>query len=95
MTIPVWIEPLGGGHFRATALTLTAEGATPEEAQEKLAQLVRGRMAGGASIGSLEQPPANPWLQMAGMWDPNDPLIQEWKQIMTENRRLEDSEGAA
>ena len=28
----------------------------------------------------------NPWLKMAGMWDKDDPLVQEWKEIMRENR---------
>jgi len=32
----------------------------------------------------------NPWLKMAGMWDKDDPLVQEWKEIIAENRRKED-----
>ena len=28
----------------------------------------------------------NPWLKMSGMWDKDDPLVQEWKEIMRENR---------
>jgi hypothetical protein len=28
----------------------------------------------------------NPWLKMAGMWDKDDPFVQEWKEIMRENR---------
>lgn len=32
----------------------------------------------------------NPWLNMVGLWDKNDPLVQEWKVIMAENRRKED-----
>lgn len=30
---------------------------------------------------------ANPWLAMAGMHDPNDPLIQEWKREMARYRQ--------
>jgi hypothetical protein len=32
----------------------------------------------------------NRWLKMAGMWDKDDPLVQEWKEIMAENRREAD-----
>jgi hypothetical protein len=28
----------------------------------------------------------NPWLAMAGIFDPNDPLIREWKAAMAEYR---------
>ncbi|MGL4555593.1 MAG: hypothetical protein ACRC33_30860 [Gemmataceae bacterium] len=95
MTIPVWIEPMGPGAFRASALALAAEGATAEEAQARPAQLVRERVSGGARIGSLALPPTNPWLQMAGMWDGNDPLIRGWKKIVDENRELVTGEEAA
>ena len=35
---------------------------------------------------------ANPWLAMAGMHDPNDPLVQEWKQEMAAYRQEIDSD---
>jgi len=34
----------------------------------------------------------NPWLAMAGMWDKDDPLVQEWKEVMKKNREKEDGE---
>ena len=33
-----------------------------------------------------ERTPENPWLALAGMHDPNDPLIQDWKQEMAAYR---------
>ena len=29
----------------------------------------------------------NPWLAMAGMFDPANPIVQEWKEAMAEYRR--------
>jgi hypothetical protein len=41
----------------------------------------------------VEVPDAdNPWLRMAGTLDPNDPLVQEWIEIMKENRRKADED---
>jgi hypothetical protein len=34
----------------------------------------------------------NPWLRMAGMWDKDDPLVQEWERIMNEERRKADAD---
>jgi hypothetical protein len=34
----------------------------------------------------------NPWLQMAGMIDLEDPLVKEWIQILEENRRKADED---
>jgi hypothetical protein len=36
---------------------------------------------------SLDIVAENPWLAMAGMHDPNDPLVQEWKQEMAAYRQ--------
>jgi hypothetical protein len=36
---------------------------------------------------ALEVPaPDNPWLAMAGMYDPNDPLVRDWKEAMAAYR---------
>ena len=94
MEIPVLIEPVAGNGFRATAsaFPLTAEGATREEALQRLREGVQARLRSGAQLTLLEVTPAeNPWLAMAGMRDPRDPIVQEWKQIMAERRREEDT----
>lgn len=48
------------------------------------------QLKNGKQLTSVELGSENPWLAMAGMHDPNDPLIQEWKEEMAElvNRRL-------
>ena len=45
----------------------------------------------GRSFASL----GNPWLDMAGMWDANDPLFQEWQQAIAELRSDVGNEDAA
>jgi predicted RNase H-like HicB family nuclease len=96
MKIPVLVEPLSGNGFRATCgelFALTVEGPTREDALRKLQELIEGKLRAGAEIVHLEVPDKeNPWLRMAGTLDPNDPMVQEWVQIMEENRRLTDED---
>lgn len=95
MQIPVLIEPVLNNGFRASGavpFTFAVEGATRAEAIQKLKHLIAGRLKDGSEliqVDVVEQD--NPWLRMAGMWDKNDPLVAEWKEIMRENR-LEDDE---
>jgi hypothetical protein len=93
MQIPVLIEPVGGNGYQAKPFPFTAEGATPEEALQKLRQLLEGKITSGAKIVHLDvQIEQNPWLRIAGTLDPNDPMVQEWKEIMMENRRKADED---
>ncbi len=95
MQIPVLLEPLPGNGFRARGgepLPLTAEGATPAEALQKLRELLHARLTGGTRLVSLEVPNGdNPWQQFAGMFK-NDPLFAEVLQIMEEQRRQADAD---
>ncbi len=91
MQIPVLVEPVAGNGFRATGgepLAFTAEGPTREEAVEKLRQLIQSRLDAGAQLVPLELPAReHPLARFAGMYDPNDPLVQEWLETVAENRR--------
>jgi hypothetical protein len=95
MQIPVLIEPVADG-FRARSgepLVLSAEGKTREEALHRLRGQMAERIAAGAEIVPLEAPGKdNPWLRMAGIWKEGDPLVEEWKRIMEENRRAADAD---
>lgn len=89
MQIPVLIERVVGNGFRASGtvpFTFTVEGTTREEIVHKLQQLIAKKLESGSELIQVNVPEDNPWLKMAGMWDKNDPLIQEWKEIMRENR---------
>lgn len=96
MVIPVLIEPIAGGGFRAVAgspLTLSAEGASQAEALDRLRDAIRLKLQAGSSLVPLDVPPAeeNPWVKMAGIFR-DDPLFDEWVEAMAENRRRDQEE---
>jgi hypothetical protein len=92
--IPVLVTKVAGNGYQAKGgepFALTAEGATQEEAVAKLGDLIHERLGSGANRLTLwVRVSENPWLRMAGTLDPDDPMVQEWKQIMEENRRAAD-----
>ena len=95
MEIPVLIEPLPPGGFRARSgepLALTAEGATQEEALQKLREMVTKRIADGARMASVEVGLSeHPLARFAGTWAPDDPFIEEWqKEVEAYRQRMED-----
>lgn len=96
MQLPVIIEPLTPGGFRAKAgepLPLVAEGATREEALAKLREKLNGRIRSGAQLVAIDLPTQdNPWLAMAGIHDPSDPLVQEWKKEVAAYRQELDND---
>lgn len=90
MQIPVLIEPVPGNGYRARGgepLVLTAEGATPDEALQKLRELLGNRLTGETRLVPLEVPNGdNPWRQMAGMFK-DDPLFEDCLKAMAEYRK--------
>jgi predicted RNase H-like HicB family nuclease len=89
MQIPVLVEPVSNNGFRAKSgepLPLSVDGSTPEEAVRNLRDVLDRHLA-GKQLTSIDVASGNPWLAMAGMFDPNDPLIQEWKEEMTKYRQ--------
>jgi predicted RNase H-like HicB family nuclease len=90
MQIPVLVEPVANNGFRARAgepLPVSADGATPEEALRNLRAALDRQLKDGKELRSLDMTAENPWLAMAGMHDPSDPLIQEWKQEVAAYRQ--------
>ncbi len=95
MQVPVLIEKLGGNRFRATRaepLGLAVEGESREEVLRMAQAVIESRLRTGAELVQLEVQTENPWLQMAGIDDPSDPLVQEYKAILAENRRKADAD---
>ena len=94
--IPILIEPVAGNGYRARGaepFALSAEGATREEALANLRQQLQIRMESGVAIVPLEVPvEMHPLVKYAGMYSPDDRLIQEWLSIMAENRRKADED---
>ncbi len=95
MQIPVVIEPVMGDGYRARTgepVALMAEGTTPDEALQRLRELVQGRVANGVQIVPLDLPDLeNPWVRYAGMFKDN-PLFDEWQEAIAEYRRQRDAE---
>ncbi len=70
MQITVLIESVAENGFRARTgepLGVTAEGATREEALQKLREQVARKIAGGAELASVEVGPfSHPWDRFVG-----------------------------
>jgi predicted RNase H-like HicB family nuclease len=94
MRISVLIEPVSGHGYRAKGcepFDLIAEGATRDEALQKLRELIEARVSAGAEIVTLEVPVAEHARNaFAGVFR-DDPLVEEWKQTMAELRRQADA----
>jgi hypothetical protein len=88
------IEPIAGNGYRACGLgleTAVAEGKTDAEALENLRRNIEDRIKAGARIAFLDVPAqAHPLARAAGIFRPDDPLVQQWKEIIAENRRRDD-----
>lgn len=90
MQIPVVVEALGSGQFRAQGLppfTAVAEGTTSEEALAKLREQLNKEVEAGKLVVMREAPAkeTNPFLATAGSLKDN-PLLDEWKAAMEEYR---------
>jgi hypothetical protein len=100
MEVPVIIEPVTGNGYRVTgagglSLGLTAEGATAEEALNRLAEQLRTRLDAGAKLTELSvNAEAAPWTQDAGYLR-DDPLYEPWREAMEEYRRTLDEDPEA
>jgi hypothetical protein len=96
MEIPVLIEPVSGRGYRASGgspFAMSAEGATREEALQRLREMIQDRMAAGAELLQLRLgPEKHPWARFAGTLDPDDPFVREWKQAIEEYRRKMDED---
>ena len=98
--VPVIIEPVTGNGYRVTgagglSVGLTAEGATAEEAIDRLAEQIQTRLNAGAKLAELNVATgAAPWKQDAG-YLVDDPLYQPWREAMEEYRRKLDEDPEA
>jgi hypothetical protein len=100
LEVPVIIEPVTGSGYRVTgagglSVGLTAEGATAEEAIDRLAEKVRTRVYAGAKLAEVSVAAgAASWKQDAGYLQ-NEPLYEPWREAMEEYRRKLDEDPEA
>src|SRR5947209_2697510 len=94
MQIPILIEPIEGGRFRARAgepLAISADGASKPEAIQKLREQIEARLRAGAELQTLmigipiayDLPPADELYK-------TDWFFKELQETIAENRRRED-----
>lgn len=95
MEIPVWVEPVEPNVYRALTgepFGLAAEGASEEEAVEKVRELLAAKIAAGSRLVSVEVPVSNhSWAPWVGMFK-DDELSQEWQRAMAERRKQIDED---
>ncbi len=98
MHIPILIEALANGRFRARAgepFVLVAEGESCAAATQALERLVAERLANGAQLGLLSVPNGMATVSVPLPADnryQTDPSFAEMQQTIAEFRRAEDEE---
>jgi hypothetical protein len=96
MQLLVLVERVSRESYRARTgepLVLAAEGTSRDEALYKLHQLVRDKLCSGAELTEFTIPvtEARSWPP-SPIYDPNEPVVKQWKDIMEENRRKADED---
>src|SRR5262245_45892714 len=95
MNIDVFVEPVAGNGYVAKSgepLPLRAEGATEEEALAKLKSALQLRMNTGRLVSLPIGPEPHQLAKFAGIFPPDDPIVQKWLEVMAENRRQADQD---
>jgi hypothetical protein len=99
MDIPVLVEPVEGGRYRAQApFSMVAEGATAAEAIQQLTELIRQRLQRGACLTSIALTASTPAAAgtlpfPADNLHEKDWVFREMQQAIEENRRKENAAG--
>lgn len=95
MQVSVLVGPVNGNGFRAISedYSVSAEGATEEEALERIGKVLEERLAVGYRRVTINVPlGSHPAERFFGTLK-NDPQIDEWKAAMAEyRRRIDDNE---
>jgi hypothetical protein len=102
MQIPILIEPIEGGRFRARAgepFVLSADADTALEAARFLEQQLGDRMRAGAQIAFVHIPNGTPAFGSPPPLPADDLYKTDWvfrelQEAIAENRRIEESTGS-
>ena len=95
----VLVEKMAEGYRASSGKPLEAEteGATPDEAVQRLRDLVEHRLQGSVAIIEMKIPGetaqlSSPWLRLHGSLR-DDPTFDEWQEAIAAARRAEDEAG--
>jgi len=96
MKILILVERVSRDNYRARSgepLALTAEATTSHQAVWNLQQLIKEKLLSGSELTEFTIPAteAHSWPP-APIYDKDDPEVQEWIEIMKENRKKMDEE---
>ena len=92
MQIPILVEPIEGGRYRARAgepFVCCAEGDTKVEAFQALERQLKERLRDGLLL-TVELPLSRPELLYSGIYDPNDQISKDLREAIAEYRRQVD-----
>jgi hypothetical protein len=89
----VFVEKIGKKKYRASTsqpVHLESEGASQDQAVERLCELAKKRLAAGTFMQmSLPDVPSNPWRTFAGIWK-DHPEFDAFLQNIARHRRAAD-----
>jgi predicted RNase H-like HicB family nuclease len=90
--VPVLVEEAEGGGYRARTgepFGIMVEGATVDDAVQKVRELIEARLAKRAQLVPMSVPAAqeHPSARFRGNWSKDDPVIQRWRQYVEEYRQ--------
>jgi hypothetical protein len=86
MVIRVQVDPTDEGYRAEGPFSLNAEGATRDEALDKLKTLIANRMSQGSELVDLETDDfVAAWKKSAGIYK-NDPHMAEYRKFLEEHR---------
>jgi hypothetical protein len=100
MHIPVLIEPIAEGRFRARAgepFSASAEGDSADDARHRLESLLRDRLQGGPQVATIDlghgaPAPCDAPLHLEPVPD-DDWFFKTMREAIAENRQREDGAG--
>jgi hypothetical protein len=93
MHVPILVEPVGEGRYRARAgepFALSAEAESIPEALAAVERLIQDRLRRGARLVNLDIPATPPTMMVAGLAKEH-PGWQEFLDVLAESRKREDA----
>lgn len=97
MKIQVLIEQMAANGYRVTGsapFSFSVEAESREAALDQFRERINSQLASGAEIAHVDigEPEPHPMEKFFGMWSPDDPEIEKWREAVEEYRRQVDED---